>query len=663
MADLDLRVKVLEGSAEGQLKDIIAKLEKNRIQLRVDIKDNQLHNLKEHLAAIEKSAKGAAGALNSALTGNAAFKESRKIVEDLKARKKVIDDLAEDGSKVLNDSAKKKLENHSKWLNAEITKQEAAMKRHVKNSGNLSNKAIHEQAKLMASSQKAINKSFLLDDEFGSVVFSKKAEKARETQLNKSKQELEKTLTTIESSLFGKKKGLSNYFGKHKDLINLDEFTKLRTEAEGYFKDYNRLVAEADRLKVKMANKTASPKEVDRARAISDEMRNLGHNIDNVQKRMDTFIAPTRQAENAALAYDKLGSRLTDYYNKYGNQLQKNMGLQKKWNELFDRANNRSFSSVAEANREFAAFRTQARMAGVEIETFGSKLQKAFGAKLRSQMSYYGFMAMEMALRDILQNAKAVDTAMTELKKVTSETDATYTQFLEGAEQRAQKLGATLSEVVNATADYARLGYNIDQATTLADSALIYSNVGDDVNGIDNATAALISTMQGFNIAAADSMSIVDKFNNVSNNYASSAGDIGEIVKRSAASMSAAGNTLDQTIALGVAANEVQQDSDTVGTALKTMSMRLRGSKTDLEAAGLDAEGMASSVSKLREEMISLSGVDIMLNDDTFKSSYDILMGIGEVWDSLSDINRANITELLFGKRQTYCLDIQRCVS
>lgn len=36
----------------------------------------------------------------------------------------------------------------------------------------------------------------------------------------------------------------------------------------------------------------------------------------------------------------------------------------------------------------------------------------------------------------------------------------------------------------------------------------------------------------------------------------------------------------------------------------------------------------------------------------TFKSSYDILMGIGEVWDSLTDINQANVTELLFGKRQ-----------
>ena len=75
------------------------------------------------------------------------------------------------------------------------------------------------------------------------------------------------------------------------------------------------------------------------------------------------------------------------------------------------------------------------------------------------------------------------------------------------------------------------------------------------------------------------------------------------------------------------------------------MSMRLRGSKTDLEDAGLDADGMAGSVSKLRDEIMSLSGVDIMLDDTTFKSSYDILMDIGKVWDGLSDINRANITE------------------
>lgn len=94
------------------------------------------------------------------------------------------------------------------------------------------------------------------------------------------------------------------------------------------------------------------------------------------------------------------------------------------------------------------------------------------------------------------------------------------------------------------------------------------------------------------------------------------------------------------------------------------MSMRLRGTKSELEAAGLDAEGMAQSTSKLREEIMALSGVDIMLDSENYKSSYQILMDIGKVWDSLNDITQANITELLFGKRQTYpCLGVWKHAS
>lgn len=89
----------------------------------------------------------------------------------------------------------------------------------------------------------------------------------------------------------------------------------------------------------------------------------------------------------------------------------------------------------------------------------------------------------------------------------------------------------------------------------------MYLNVGDDVEDINQASKVMISTMQGFGIESDKITSIVDKFNNVSNKYASSAGDIGEITMRSAAAMKAAGNDLDETIALGVTANEVQQDA------------------------------------------------------------------------------------------------------
>lgn len=54
------------------------------------------------------------------------------------------------------------------------------------------------------------------------------------------------------------------------------------------------------------------------------------------------------------------------------------------------------------------------------------------------------------------------------------------------------------------------------------------------------------------------------------NNFAISSGGIGEALERSASSMAAANNTLDETIALITAANTVVQDADSVGTAFKT---------------------------------------------------------------------------------------------
>ena len=90
------------------------------------------------------------------------------------------------------------------------------------------------------------------------------------------------------------------------------------------------------------------------------------------------------------------------------------------------------------------------------------------------------------------------------------------------------------------------------------------------------------------------------------------------------------------------------------------MSMRLRSSKTDLALAGEDTEGMATSVSKLREEILALTGVDIMLDENTFKSSYDMLKDLSKVWHDLADVTQANVLELLFGKRQTKLASIYR---
>lgn len=77
-----------------------------------------------------------------------------------------------------------------------------------------------------------------------------------------------------------------------------------------------------------------------------------------------------------------------------------------------------------------------------------------------------------------------------------------------------------------------------------------------------------------------------------------------------------------------------------------------RMAKTELEEAGLDTENMVESTAKLREEIMALSGVDIMENDNTFKSTYQILDELAAKWQDLTDIQQASITELIAGKRQ-----------
>lgn len=74
--------------------------------------------------------------------------------------------------------------------------------------------------------------------------------------------------------------------------------------------------------------------------------------------------------------------------------------------------------------------------------------------------------------------------------------------------------------------------------------------------------------------------------------------------------------------------------------------------ETELEEAGLETDGMAESTAKLRKEIMALSGVDIMLNKDTFKSTYQIMDELSAKWEKLTDIQQASITELLAGKHQ-----------
>ncbi|MCZ2394983.1 MAG: hypothetical protein LC100_00400 [Chitinophagales bacterium] len=75
--------------------------------------------------------------------------------------------------------------------------------------------------------------------------------------------------------------------------------------------------------------------------------------------------------------------------------------------------------------------------------------------------------------------------------------------------------------------------------------------------------------------------------------------------------------------------------------------------KTELEDAGLETDGMVESTAKLRDLVKGISGVDIMLDENTFKSTYQIIEELGKVWNNIKDVDQASLLEAIAGKRQS----------
>ena len=252
-----------------------------------------------------------------------------------------------------------------------------------------------------------------------------------------------------------------------------------------------------------------------------------------------------------------------------------------------------------------------------------------------------------------VQYVRDIDLALTELKKVTDETEETYRKFLDTASKTAAKVGSTIKDVVSSTADWARLGYSMEEAAKFAETTQILMNVSEFTD-VSQATDTLISSVQAFGYTAETSMEVVDLLNTIGNNYAISTADLAQSLTKSSASLVAAGGDLAEAAALTATANKIVQDADSVGTALKTTSLRLRGTEVSvLEEEGLDSEGAVSSKSKLQSKVKALSGVDILTATGEYKSTYEILRDIADVWESMNDMDQAALLELISGKRNS----------
>ena len=311
---------------------------------------------------------------------------------------------------------------------------------------------------------------------------------------------------------------------------------------------------------------------------------------------------------------------------------------------------------------EFKTITTQAEIIGKTGLSMGDRLKMQF-TKLSS---YFGAASVIMtgiqAVKEGFQNVLDVDTKLTELYRVTDFTSSQYSDVYDTLTTSAQKYGATLTDLISQTADWSRAGFSDpDTAARLSEITSVYQHIAD----LDAKTSMenLLTAYKGFEPqlkkqfggdAAAAAEHIADVYNEIDNNYATTAADIGEAVKRSASALSLAGNSLEETAGMVTGITEVTQDPEKAGNSLKVLSMRLRGMKGELQDLGEETDENVENLSQMQGKVLNLTHGKVNIFDNTgdFKSTYEIMQGIADIYDDLTDSDKADLLETIAGKNR-----------
>ena len=245
-----------------------------------------------------------------------------------------------------------------------------------------------------------------------------------------------------------------------------------------------------------------------------------------------------------------------------------------------------------------------------------------------------------------VSTVKELNTALTEMRKVSDESLQSLKNYQAATFDTADDVGTTAKQIQASTADYMRLGESLDEAANSAKTANILLNVSEFDN-IEDATKSLVAMGQAYKDL--DKMTIVDKLNEVGNNYAISTDELATALQKSAATLSLMGNTIDEAASLVTTANATIQDADSVSAGLRTISLRLVGTEEaeeELSAMNEEVDAFVKATNSKKQQIIkdytavasnNYQGFDILDNNGNYKNTYEILLGIAKVYKEIQE--------------------------
>ncbi len=303
---------------------------------------------------------------------------------------------------------------------------------------------------------------------------------------------------------------------------------------------------------------------------------------------------------------------------------------------------------VKELNTKFLETKATLKVIQKETDTLGNKIKEAFSSRVIQRIAQMLLLTLLRALKQVYDNVKKIDAAMTELRIITGVTSREMDAAAKSIAKSAKEIGASVVDLTKSTSIYARLGFGLKDAQILAKETTMYANISG-VN-VNEATTNITGILKAYNIGADGLEQVLDQMIWVGNNFAISQAEIGEAMNNAASALASNGNTLQEAIGIVTAANASLQNVSKASTAVRTIAARISASTAELEELGEDAGSILSTAdldTKMRAFGVAVSGANGEL-----RSTYAILGDLAQKWDTFNDAERAAIADMLAGTRQ-----------
>ena len=285
------------------------------------------------------------------------------------------------------------------------------------------------------------------------------------------------------------------------------------------------------------------------------------------------------------------------------------------------------------------------------------------------ETAFYGFAAqigMYFGFNDIVRYAQQaistivdLDDALLDLKKTTSMSSTELNNFYYSANDVAKQMGVTTKSIIEQASAWSRLGYSSnEQATEMAKLSSKFASISPGMD-TDQAQEGMVSIMKAWQINPEDvEKEILDPINQLGNKFAESNDDIVEGMKRSAAALAAVGTDYKDAYSLFTGVQEVLQNSEVAGRALRSISMRIRGydenSEDGFEQTDDELKNITGDLIDLTKTAQHAQGVSIFKEGSTteFKSLVDYFGEIHDIWNEMSQKQQNDFLQKAFGKTQ-----------